>query len=311
MAKSSGRSPATYFALLSCTVTLSATSADVLRKTGRCGSSATGARPCARNASAAANTFTTTLRPPAASWIPGAGDEAGAYLRRWRAPRPHMWASEGPKVGAVTGSEFVPRIRVALTSQMFQRVCRGDTADPAGDLQAPPGGESLQEPAAERVAHAGRIDDRARRNGRHRRDGGPLMDRAPFFTARDDERDGGRADRGFVEPGLLLHQLDFVVVADDDCRAEDPVSQLRAAHPRALLSGVPDERNAEGAAFLRVLDHRAGIVRRHDHHGRVRHRAEGQRPGVRHRAGVERGDLVALGVGAAEERRGELGGDRL
>src|SRR4029077_14968039 len=73
-----------------------------------------------------------------------------------------------------------------------------------------------------------------------------------------------------------------------------------------LLPWIEDELDAEGAAFLGVLDHRARIVRRDDGESAVAGGAERQRTGIPQRAGVERGDLVVVLVRAAEERGAEL-----
>jgi hypothetical protein len=97
-----------------------------------------------------------------------------------------------------------------------------------------------------------------------------------------------------------------IIVADDDRGLLETGAQLVAAHTRALLSGIPDERNPERAALIRVLKHRARIVRRDDRHPAVARSTERQLRRVRHRARVERRDLIALHVSAAEERRGEL-----
>src|SRR5262249_58057043 len=96
-----------------------------------------------------------------------------------------------------------------------------------------------------------------------------------------------------------------------DGRAGDAVLQLLARHAGALLARIEDERDAERAALLRVLHHRAGIIRRDDGEAAVARAAERELPRVRHRAGVERGDLVVRDVGAAEERRAELAVDLL
>ena len=78
------------------------------------------------------------------------------------------------------------------------------------------------------------------------------------------ERSGLSQDVAVVEPGLLLQHLELVVVADDDRRADDAFAQLVAGHPRALLARIEDVADAERPALVRVLHHRAGIVRRDD-----------------------------------------------
>ena len=128
----------------------------------------------------------------------------------------------------------------------------------------------------------------------------------PFSPRVTTSAPAARQDRLLVEPGLLPDQLELVVVADDEGRAQPAHPQLVAGHARALLTRIPDEGNPQRAALLRVLQHRARIVRRDDRQAAAPARAERQLAGVRHRAGVERRDLVALRVGAAEERRGEL-----
>ena len=167
--------------------------------------------------------------------------------------------------------------------------------------------DALHQAAAKRVADAGRIDDAMRARP-------PATSTRPPAVMTDDPCSprvtisAFAAPRmlGFAEAGLLPQQLELVVVADDDGGADDAVAQLVARHARALLARVEDERDAERAALLGVLHHRARIVRRDDRQPAVADRPERQLPGVGHRAGVERRDLIVVDVGAAEERRGEL-----
>jgi hypothetical protein len=72
------------------------------------------------------------------------------------------------------------------------------------------------------------------------------------------------------------------------------------------LTGIPDVGHAERTALLCVLEHRSGVVRRHNREPAVLDRAERQLAGIGHRTGVERRNLIALDVGAAEERGREL-----
>src|SRR5205807_924059 len=104
-------------------------------------------------------------------------------------------------------------------------------------------------------------------------------------------------------------QLQLGVVDDHDCRARHAVAQVVARHPRALLTGIEDERNVERAALLGVLHHRAGIVRRDDRETAVADGPKRELPGIGHGAGVERRDLIVVLIGAAEERRAELAVD--
>ena len=68
------------------------------------------------------------------------------------------------------------------------------------------------------------------------------------------------------------------------------------------MNGMPSVRHS--SAYCSIA---AGIVRRDDRQRRSRPTvAERQLAGIRHRAGVERRDLVVVDVGAAEERRREL-----
>ena len=126
------------------------------------------------------------------------------------------------------------------------------------------------------------------------------------LAAGDDQRLCLREHVALAESGLLPDQLELVVVADDEMRADDAVFELGARHARALLAGVEDVRDAQRAALLGVLHHRAGIVRRNDGQPALPCRAKRQLPGVGHRAGIERRDLVVLHIGAAEKRRREF-----
>src|SRR5205823_4328583 len=145
----------------------------------------------------------------------------------------------------VPAAEFRPRVRVAQAAQMLERVRGGDAADARADVERQAHGHPLHQTAAVRIADARRIDDAPRRDRRHvvaplaRDDGGSLL------AARDDERARFGEDAALVEPGLLTQQLELVIVDDDERRARHPFAQLVAGHPRALLTRIENERNAE------------------------------------------------------------------
>src|SRR5689334_21060007 len=157
----------------------------------------------------------------------------------------------------VAGRKFLPGIRVALAAQVLEGVGCGHAAESAADLQARPLREALQEPATESITDARGIDDGAWRHRGNIDGDAPLPRRATVLAAGDDQRAGALQDRILVELRLLLHQLQFVVVADDDGRALDPVGELLPGHARALLARIPDERDAERPALFGVLGHRA------------------------------------------------------
>src|SRR5437773_1883012 len=82
---------------------------------------------------------------------------------------------------------------------------------------------------------------------------------------------------------------------------DGPGAQLLAGHPRALLPRIEDVPDPHRPALLGVLNHRRGIIWRDDGEIAVADGAERELARVRHAAGVERGNLVVLHVGAAEE----------
>src|SRR5690606_37915048 len=94
-----------------------------------------------------------------------------------------------------------------------------------------PRGHALEEPAAEGVPYACRIDDA--RWG-HRGDVGPpfgFHDCAASFTSSDDERLRMAEHAHLVQACLLANQLELVVVADDHGGAHKPVLEFVARHP--------------------------------------------------------------------------------
>ena len=112
-----------------------------------------------------------------------------------------------------------------------------------------------------------------------------------------------------LEPRLLPDEFVLVVVADQHVRAHDAGAQFVGGRSRALLAGIVDVLDPERAAFLRVLHHGRRIVGRDDRQVARAGLLERELRGVRHRARVERGDLVVVAVAAAEERRAELARD--
>ncbi len=110
--------------------------------------------------------------------------------------------------------------------------------------------------------------------------------------------------------GLLLEQGGLVLVGEQQVGAVDQAADHLAVGPRQLLGRVGHERVAALPALLGVPDHRGRVVRADDHQVQGPdpggHRGELDHRGLRHRAGVERGDLVAGHVGGAGEPGGVL-----
>ena len=167
------------------------------------------------------------------------------------------------------------------------------------------------ETGAEGVAAAGRLDRLGLRDG---------DDRDGLGVGLPDEdalgRPGGDpgADAGEhlvdVPAGLLLEQVRLVLVGEQEVGAVDEVADHLAVRPGQLLAGVGGERVALLAALLGVPHHRLRVVGA-DHHevelaDPVRHGAELDVAGLRHRARVERRDLVVGRVGRADEAGGVL-----
>ena len=88
----------------------------------------------------------------------------------------------------VTLAELRPRIGVALTAQVLERVGRGDGAEPRTDDVVRAMRHALHEAATKCVTDAGRIDDAVRWNRRYVEGAILLVDGATVLAARDDER---------------------------------------------------------------------------------------------------------------------------
>jgi hypothetical protein len=78
--------------------------------------------------------------------------------------------------------------------------------------------------------------------------------------------------------------------------------QLVAVEHRQALARIEDERDA-GAAAARVLEHRVAAVGRDDRDADVVARGHLRQLGRLHRAGVERSDLVVVGIGDDDRLR--------
>ena len=213
----------------------------------------------------------------------------------------------GPKLRSYRPTNSSHVIRVARAAEVLERVGGGDAAEPAARFQAGLRAMPFMKPPRNASpTPVGSTMRAAARRARRRVSADVSIDEpcSPRVTTRIPA-----CSRRACSPsaGLLPDQLELVVVADDAAPPREPVAQLGAAHPRALLARVEDERDAQRAALLGVLQHGRRIVRRDDRD--VARRpivAERQLARVRHRAGVERRDLVVVDVGAAEERCREL-----
>jgi hypothetical protein len=107
------------------------------------------------------------------------------------------------------------------------------------------------------------------------------------------------------EPGLGLQQRALVVVGEQVFGAADQGQHVAAVHPGELLRRVGGELEAAGAALLRVPDHGRRVVRADQDQieaaGPLVHRRQLDVAGLGHRPGVERGDLVEVVIGGADE----------
>ena len=194
--------------------------------------------------------------------------------------------SERPEVLFVSRDELIPRVVMGHAAEVFQRIGGGHASDLRAHAVVGADGEPLHEAAAERVADTGRILDAMRLDRRHVDSAFTRQDRAAVFAAGHHQERDARHDVILVHARLLAQQLEFVVVADHHVGAVDAARQLIPVHPRALLPRVPDVADSQGGALFGVLDHRLGIVRRHDDETVVEtiERPERQLGGVGHRA---------------------------
>ena len=158
-----------------CTLTLSATSADAAaedRSAGAPGMPADGSAACANadpgvedqgGGKGGGNFHDDLRRPSAAIDVPcELADSARNSARPSRTVALHVYVTRAEcvaEVRRVAVAELLPRVGVALPAEMLERVGRGHTAEPAADFEVGAGRQPLEEPAAERVADAGRIDD--------------------------------------------------------------------------------------------------------------------------------------------------------
>lgn len=108
--------------------------------------------------------------------------------------------------------------------------------------------------------------------------------------------------------GLGLDQTLLVLVGEEVGRVHQEGADGLAVHPGDLLGEVGGERDTAGAALLGVPDHRLGVVRTDQDEVEAAdplgHMLQLDQPGLAHRAGVERPDLVVVGVGGAHEAGG-------
>src|SRR5262245_48514072 len=84
---------------------------------------------------------------------------SAAASTRLPASRARSLQVERAEVTGVARRELFPGERVTLSAEMFERVGRGDRAEFGADAQIRSAREPFHEPAAERVADPGRIDD--------------------------------------------------------------------------------------------------------------------------------------------------------
>src|SRR5688572_2817162 len=250
-----------------------------------------------RSPGAATCTVVFTVNPPADRSITSATARPGDARPATASARRAALHRERTEVLLISLLELVERIRVTRAAEVLQRVGGGDAPELRAHAEGRPLGEPLHEAAAERVADAGRVDDAMRRHGLDVGARPAMVQRAPLFAARDHQQLRRLENTVFAQAGLLPNELEFIVVADDHLGADDAIAQLVAAHPRALLAGIEDVGDLQRAALLRVLRHRGRIVRRDDDQADAFDRPERQLGGMRHGSGIERRDLIVLGIG--------------
>src|ERR1700744_5907944 len=216
-------------------------------------------------------------------------------------------------VGAVggleAGGEGVRGELVLLGADGLQDGGRDQAAELGGPLQGELPGYGGQEAGAEGVAAAGRVDSVHAGDRRYGDRGlAGLADPGTVGAKRGDlDLDPGE-DLLRGPAGLLLDQGQLVLVGEQVGRAVDQLAGLPGVHPGQLLRRVRRERDTRGGGPGRVPEHRLGVVGADQHQvdpaGPGGDVSDGDVPRLGHRPGIERGDLVAVLVGGADEPGG-------
>ena len=202
---------------------------------------------------------------------------------------------------------------VLLRPDRLQDVHGEEVAELGGPVQGQAPGHRGQEPRAERVPGPGRVqllDLRDRRN--ENRLGASLLD---LGSGGPEGRDPDADPVQDLRPGPAALALDegfLVLVAEQVGRAVNERARLAGGQPGQLLGQVGRERDAQVLALLGVRQHGRGVAGADEDQvqaaGLLGERGQFDVPVLAHRPRIERGDLVAVGVGGADEPRGVLGG---
>src|SRR5262249_55868412 len=107
--------------------------------------------------------------------------------------------------------ELIPRVRVAKSAEVLERVSRRHTPELRRDLVCRPGREALQQTTAVGAADAGRVDNPVWRDRGHVDAIVPGDHRRSLFAPGDNEGARFEQDVVLAQPGLLTQQLELVV----------------------------------------------------------------------------------------------------
>jgi hypothetical protein len=174
---------------------------------------------------------------------------------------------------------------------------------------AEPPGDSGEESGTERVAAAGRVEHRGRRDRGHLQRRPPRPGDAYTLGPRGGDPGADPVEDVALAPaGAFPQHRGLVGVGEQEAGALDETPGLVAAGAGELLRRVGDEGVAAATALVGVAQHGLGVVGGDHHEVEVRdaphRRFELHLLRLGHRTCVEGGDLVLIDVRRAHEARG-------